>query len=100
MLVNDLDFAVAPFDEVGDEVHRSRAIQGHQRGDVLDGTDLEFTAKIAHPARFQLEDADGVSLVEQVVGLGVVQREMINGNLDTLSLACQVAGVADDRQRL
>ncbi len=82
MLVFDFHLAVAALDEIGNQVHRPRPIQRDQRGDVLDGTDLEFAAQIAHPAGFQLENADGVGLVEQVVGLGVVQRQIVNRNFD------------------
>ena len=42
--INDLHLAVPARDEVGNEVHRSRSIKRHERGDVLDGADLELAA--------------------------------------------------------
>ena len=86
MLVFDFHFAVPALDEIGNQVHRPGPVKRDQRGDVFDGTDLEFAAQIAHPAGFQLENADGVGLVEQVVGFGVVERQVVNRNFDAPAL--------------
>jgi hypothetical protein len=86
MLVFDAHLAVAALDEIRDQVHRPGTVERDQRGDVLDGTDLKLAAQIAHPAGFQLENADGVGLVEQVVGLGVVQRQIVNRNFNAPAL--------------
>ena len=67
---------------------------------MLDGTDLEFPAQIAHPAGFQLEHAERFRLVQQVVGFRVVERQMVNVNLDALRALDHFAGVADDGERL
>ena len=66
---------------------------------MLDGTDLEFAAQIAHAARFQLEDAERVRLVQQVVGFGVIERQIVNRHIDAVGLLHHFAGIADDRQR-
>ncbi len=71
-----------------------------KRRDVLDGTDLELAAQIAHAAGFQLEHAQRVRLVQQVVGLRVVERQVVDGHLDAVRPLHHLAGVADDRQRL
>ena len=81
---------MAAADEIGDQVHRPGAVERDQRGDVLDGTDLKLAAQIAHPAGFQLENADGVGLVEQVVGRGVVQRQVVNRNVNPPRLLAPV----------
>ena len=75
MLVFDLDLAVAALDEIGNQIHRAGPIQRHERRDVLDGTDLEFFAQVAHPAGFQLEHAQRFRAVQQVVGFFVVERQ-------------------------
>ena len=100
MLVLDLDFPVAAPDEFGNQLHRPRPVQRNQRRDVLDGADLELAAQIAHPAGFQLEHAERVRLVQQVVGLRVVERQVVDRHLDAARLLDHLAGVANDRQRL
>src|ERR1035441_2672091 len=49
MLVFDFHFAMAALDEFGNELHRAGPVKRDERGDVLDRTDLEFAAQIAHP---------------------------------------------------
>ena len=68
MFVSDFDFTVAALDEFRDQVHRAGPVQRHERGDVLNRTDLKFPAQIAHPAGFQLEHAEGFRPVQQIVG--------------------------------
>ncbi len=100
MLVFDLHFAVAALDEFRNQLHRPGPVQRHQRRDVLDGTDLKLPAQIAHPAGFQLEHAQRFRLVQQVVGLLVVERQMVNRHFDAVGALDHLAGVADDGQRL
>ena len=99
MFVFDIHFAVAAPDEFGDQVHRSRTVERHQRGDVFHRTDLKFAAEIAHPARFQLENAERVRLVQQIVRPGVVERQIVDGHLDAFDLPDHFARVANDRER-
>ena len=82
MLVFDPHLAVTAVDEFGNQLHRPRPVKRDQGGDVLDRADLELAAQVAHPAGFQLEHAQRVGLVEQVVGLGVIQRQVVNRHLD------------------
>ena len=100
MFVFDSYFAVPPFDEFRDEFHRAGTIEGDERRDVFDRTDLKLPAQVAHPAGFQLENAERVRLVEQVVGLGVVERQRVNRHVKALRALDHFARVADDRQRL
>ena len=81
------DLAVAALDEIGNQVHRAGAIKRHERRDVLDGTDLEFSAQVAHPAGFQLEHAERFRAVQQVVGFFVVERQMVNVDVDARASA-------------
>ena len=98
--INNLHLAVPPRDEVGDEVHRPRTIERHERGDVLDRTDLKLPAQVAHASRFQLEHADGVALVEQVVRLRITERQAVNVDRDAMTALHHLDRVADDGQRL
>ncbi len=71
-----LHLAAAPlaFDEVVDHAHRTGAIEGVERGEVLDGVGLVAAEDVAHAAGLELEDAGGESAVEDLfVGLGVVE---------------------------
>ena len=99
MLVLDLHLAVPALDKIRDEIHRAGAVECHQRGDVLHGSELEFAAQIAHAAGFQLEHPDGAAFVEQIVSLLVIEWEKIHVDGLALGGLDHLAGVADDRQR-
>ena len=78
MVVDDLLLAVLPLDEV--LIHAAVERTGpeeRQRGDqVLEAARAELGDHLPHAAAFHLEDADGVALGEQLVGLGVVERQL------------------------
>ena len=67
---------------------------------MLERTDLEFPAQVAHPAGFQLEHASVSARFEQIVGLLVVKRQMVNVNFDSFRALDHFTGVTDDGQRL
>ena len=100
MRIFDFLAPVAAFNEVRDQVHRSRPVKRHERGDVLDGLDLELAAQVAHAAGFQLEHAQSLRVVQQLVGLGVLQRDLVEVNRDALGPKDEFDGVAQDGQRL
>ena len=100
MFVFDFYFAVAPFDEFGDEIHRAGTIERDERRDMFDRIDLKLPAQVAHPAGFQLENAERVRLVQQVVRSGVLERQMVDGNVDALRPLHHFTGVANDGERL
>ena len=99
MRVVDLHLAVPAADEVRDQIHRPRPVQRHERRDVLDGAQLELPAQVAHAARFQLEHANRVAVVQQIVRFRVVGRHAIHIDIDVPPLLHHLAGAADDRQR-
>jgi hypothetical protein len=74
MLIFNLHLAVAPLDEFRNEIHRSGPIQRHERRDVFHARNLKLAAQIAHPTRFQLEHAQRIRLVQQIVRLRIIQR--------------------------
>src|SRR5205085_2374120 len=61
--------------------------------------DLKFPAQIPHAAGFQLEDAQRVRLIEQVVGFGVVKWKIVNWHFDAAGLPDHFNRVPDDRER-
>ena len=67
---------------------------------MLDGTDLKLAAEVAHPAGFQLENADRISLVQNLICFRIVQREVVNRQIDAALGLDHFAGVSDDRQCL
>ena len=100
MGIEDLLLAMPPLDEVRNQVHRTRTVERDECGDVLDRGDLELLAQVAHAPGFQLEHAEGLGVVEQVVGLGVVERQVVEVELDAGGFPHHLRGVADDRQGL
>ena len=73
MFVLDFHLALAALDEFRNQVHRAGAIERDQRRDVFDGTDLKLPAQVAHPAGFQLENAQRIRSVQQFVSLRIVE---------------------------
>ena len=99
MRVFDFHLAVTAANEVRDQIHRPRTIQRHQRGDVLDRSELKLTAKITHAAGFQLEHTHRVTIVQQVIRLLITQRQPIHVEIDPMPLLHHLAGVADHGER-
>ena len=68
--------AVLALAEVGDQVHRARPVQRHQRDDVLEAVGPRILQHALHAAAFQLEHGDGLGLGQQLVRRAVVQRQL------------------------
>ena len=49
---------------VRDELHRTRTIKRNERHDFVDGRDVKLPAERLHAARFELEHADRLGVVE------------------------------------
>jgi hypothetical protein len=49
---------------------------------MVDGFHFELAAEILHSAGFQLEHRDRVAAVEQIVGSGIVERNIVPVELD------------------
>ena len=100
MGIDDLLFTVASLNEIRDQVHRTRPVERDECGDVLDRGNFELLAQVAHAPGFQLEHPQGLGVVQQVVGLGVVKRQVIEIELETGGLPDHLSGIANDRQGL
>ncbi len=69
--------AVLDGDVARDVVHRARAVERHHGDDVLEAVRLELLQRLLHPAGFELEHAIGLGAAHQAVGLGVVERQLV-----------------------
>src|SRR4051812_41184681 len=88
-----------PLDELWNQVHRAGAVKGNQRCDMLDGTNLKFSAEVPHSSGFQLEHPNGICLVKQVVGFRVIQWEVIDRNIDSFGRFDQLNCISNNRER-
>ena len=92
---------VLALDVVRDELHRARTVERDERDDLVDLGDVELAAERLHAAGFELEHADGLRLIEEGEGLGVVEADFLDVEVGQLAvLADEILGVVDDRERL
>jgi hypothetical protein len=97
-----LHLAVAPLHEVVDQTaaDRPRAVQRVERDQVLEALGLEPPQDVAHPARFELEDARRARPGEELVHQGVVERQVIEVGPRPALLLDRRRRVVDQRERL
>ncbi len=78
-LVDDFAAAVLAFNEVVDHaaLNGAGAVEGVERAEVFNALRLIAAKDIAHARRFKLEDAAGEAVGEDVVGLLVVERQVV-----------------------
>ncbi len=100
-LVLDLGLALLAGDVVVDHaaLERSRPVQGVQRDQVVETLRLGLAQQLAHARALELEDAVGLAVAEELVGLGIVERDGVDVDHDVLGPLDLVDGVADERQR-
>src|ERR1700730_3884292 len=98
MLVFDLCLAAFAFDVIRNQFHRARSIQRDQGDDVIDAVHIELPAKVGHPARLQLEQADGFPSVQQIKRRLILKGYRLEREGRVL-LPDQSDGVLDDSQR-
>ena len=87
-------------DEVGDVVHRPWTIEGVHRDEVLEGRGLQLAQVLLHPSGFELEGPDGLPLGVELVGLGIVDGDLVDVDLDAAALLDVQQGFLDDREGL
>ena len=75
--------AVTTFNEIRDEIHGTGTVEGDQCGDMLDAFEVEFLAKIAHAAGFQLEHAERLRVVQHLIGFWIIERNGFQVDVDT-----------------
>ena len=69
--------ALLALDVVGYQLHRPRAVQGHERDDVLEAVGPRPGEQLAHAARFELEHGRGVAGGEDAIGLAIIERQRL-----------------------
>ena len=74
-------------DVFGNGIHRARAIERHQRHQIVDVVGLHLAHQIAHARAFQLEHADTVAARQHLEGRGVVEIDGLGVELDAALLA-------------
>jgi hypothetical protein len=68
-------------DEAGDQVHRAGAVQGVERDQVFQPRRPGVAQHALHATAFKLEHRLGTTFGEQLVGVGVVQRDVLEGEI-------------------
>src|ERR1035437_5729756 len=100
-LVRDLDLPLLARDEV---VHhaaaqRTRTVERVQRDQIFETLRLGFSQNLAHPAALELEDAVGLPFLENLIRLGIVERNAIDVELFARGPLDLGDRVGDERQR-
>jgi hypothetical protein len=81
-VVDNLTFV--PAVDIGrDEVHGPRAVQRHRRDDILELVWLELPEHALHARAFELENARGVPVPDELVGESVIYGQ--GGNIQVES---------------
>ena len=70
-----------------------------QRGEIFQPRGLVAAQNIAHAGRFELEHAAGKAFAENLVGVGVVERQVFGHQLDAVVLLDQLQRVVDEGER-
>ncbi len=99
MRVFNLFAPVHPVDVLRNNVHRTRAEKRDHRDKVRKFGRLHLHDLAGHSAAFQLEHPDRVSLADVAVDLGVVCRNVFQGQLSTVPAVNQFAGFCHDSER-
>ena len=79
--------------------HRTGTVERHQRDDVLQPVGAHFGQRLAHARAFHLEHAHRLAAPEHVVGALVVERDLVDLDVDA-ALREQVHRGGQRRQRL
>ena len=85
-IIFDGKLSMLTLDKVGDIVHWTRTIQGVHRDKILKCAWLKLDKILLHTSRLKLERTRGSSLTIELVGLGVVDVDMVNIKLEAVGL--------------
>ena len=99
VLVRRLHPPVAPRDEVGDHLHRAGPVQRHHGDDVLQPLGPELPEGVAHARRLELEHPERSRVGEELVGLGVVERDPLRIDPERPALLDEAHRVGDHGER-
>ncbi len=91
--------AVLAVDVVGDQDHRAGAVEGVGGDQVLDAVRLHLHQQVLHAAGFELEDALGLAVGEELEDLRVGEVELLEVEVHAVLLLDQLAGPLQDAER-
>ena len=91
---------VLALNEVGNVVHWAGTVEGVHGNEVLECTWLQFAQVLLHTGRLELECSNGVSLAIELVGLGVVDGNGVDIDINLEALAYVFKCFLYDRQCL
>ena len=80
-------------------VERAGTIERVQRGQVFELRRPCFPKQVDHAARLELEHALGAPFLEQAEHFGIVERQILDVDVDALDRLGRLDGVVDHRQR-
>ena len=80
--VGDRFQTVLTLDEVGDVIHRSRTVEGIHGDEVLKHRGMQLAQVFLHTCRLKLEGADGAAFLVEFEGLGVVDGDVVEVDVD------------------
>ena len=102
-VIRDAALAVFALDEVGNQVHRTRPVEGHNRDDILESVGAQVDDELAHPAALQLEERRGSPRADEFVGRRIVQGDRRDREALRVGPPARIDhldGAIDDGQRL
>ena len=68
-------------DVAGDSLHGAGTVEGDGSLNIANGAGLQPRQHLPHASRFQLEHAQGLPAADQLIGLGIVQRDTVKGEV-------------------
>ena len=100
-LVLDLDAAVLAVDVVVDDAaaQRTGPVQRVQRDQVLETLRLGLAQRVAHARALELEHAVRLAVLEQLIGLRIVERQLLEVDLVARRLLDVLDRVVEQRER-
>ena len=81
-----------------DELHRPRPVEGHDGDEVLELRGADLAERLLHAGALELEHAGGVAAGEHLVGLLVVERQLVDLDADAARLLDDLERGLDDVQ--
>ncbi len=99
VVVRRLHAPVPSRGEVGNHLHGPGPVERDHRDHVLEALGPELAKGVAHPRRLELEHPERPRVRQELVGLGVVERESLGVEADSPAFLDESDRVGDDGER-
>ena len=99
MAIFHFGFAVHARDVIGDEGHRAGAVKRHHCDNVFHRLGFHLHHVARHPRSFDLEKSCGIARAHQGKGFRIIQRNIVQVELNAVTFLDQVASLGHDGQR-